>query len=44
MANVSVIGTGTWGTTLAILLHENGHHVVAWSAIPEEITMLSEQR
>ncbi|CVI73108.1 Glycerol-3-phosphate dehydrogenase [NAD(P)+] [Clostridiales bacterium CHKCI001] len=44
MANVSVIGTGTWGTTLAILLHENGHHVVAWSAIPEEVKMLSEQR
>ena len=44
MANVSIIGTGTWGTALAVLLHENGHHVTAWSAIPEEITQLSEKR
>ncbi len=27
---VSVIGSGSWGTTLAILLYENGHSVKLW--------------
>src|SRR4030042_1707891 len=27
---VSVIGAGGWGTTLAILLHNNGHEVILW--------------
>ncbi len=27
MANVGVIGAGTWGTALSFLLHENGHQV-----------------
>lgn len=44
MASVSVIGTGTWGTALAVLLYENGHHVTAWSAIEEEVRTLSEKR
>ncbi len=33
--NISVIGDGAWGTTLAILLAENGHHVDLWGAFPE---------
>lgn len=44
MAKVSIIGTGTWGIALGILLHQNGHEVRAWSAIPEEITYLRETR
>lgn len=40
MAEVSIIGTGTWGLALGIMLHENGHHVTAWSAIPSEIEQL----
>ena len=32
MANVSIIGAGSWGTALAFLLHENGHQVTEWSA------------
>lgn len=28
--NISVIGAGSWGTTLAILLHYNGHKVTLW--------------
>jgi glycerol-3-phosphate dehydrogenase (NAD(P)+) len=33
--NISVIGDGAWGTTLAILLAENGHAVTLWGAFPE---------
>lgn len=27
---ISVLGAGGWGTTLAILLHHNGHNVTLW--------------
>ncbi len=36
MAKISVMGTGSWGTALAILLHNNGHQVMLWSAHPEK--------
>ncbi len=29
--NVSVIGTGSWGTALAVILKENGHDVRCWT-------------
>ena len=31
MAKVSVIGAGSWGTALSILLCNNGHDTVLWS-------------
>jgi glycerol-3-phosphate dehydrogenase (NAD(P)+) len=31
MANVSVLGAGSWGTALAVLLQGNGHRVTLWS-------------
>ena len=31
MANVSVLGAGSWGTALAVLLQGNGHKVTLWS-------------
>ncbi len=40
MAEVSVIGAGSWGTALALLLHKNGNHVTVWSVLEEEIIML----
>ena len=40
MANVSIIGTGTWGIALSLVLHRNGHRVSAWSALPQEIETL----
>ncbi len=44
MAAVGVIGSGTWGTALAILLSENGHQVDLWSAIPAEARQLEKTR
>ena len=35
--NVAVIGTGGWGTALAVLLHGNGHKVTLWGRLPEEV-------
>ncbi len=37
MENIGVIGSGTWGTAIAVLLSNNGHQVDLWSAIPSEI-------
>jgi glycerol-3-phosphate dehydrogenase (NAD(P)+) len=39
MAKVSVIGSGSWGTALAWLLCNNGHHVTLWSFLQEENDM-----
>lgn len=44
MAKISIIGTGTWGVALAILLHRNGHQVTAWSKFPEEIRLFTANR
>ena len=37
MGKIGVIGSGTWGTAIAVLLNNNGHQVDLWSAIPQEI-------
>ena len=44
MAKISVIGAGTWGTALAILLHGNGNQVTIWSALPGEVEELNSTR
>ena len=44
MSNVSVLGAGTWGIALAAALATNGHDVTVWSAIAEEIHLLSQLR
>lgn len=43
MADVSIIGAGSWGTALAVLLHKNGHKVTVWSIVEQEIEMLREK-
>ncbi|WP_342755984.1 NAD(P)H-dependent glycerol-3-phosphate dehydrogenase [Kineothrix sedimenti] len=43
MADVSIIGAGSWGTALAVLLHKNGHKVTIWSIVEQEIEMLREK-
>lgn len=44
MAKISVLGAGSWGTALALLLHNNGHEVTLWSALKDEVEMLREKR
>ncbi len=40
MAKISVLGAGSWGTALALLLNGNGHEVTIWSILPDEIKQL----
>ncbi len=35
MAKIGMIGAGSWGTALSVLLHNNGHDVTVWSALKE---------
>lgn len=44
MKKITVLGAGSWGTALAMLLNENGHEVTIWSIDPKEVKMLSEER
>lgn len=44
MAKISVLGAGSWGTALSLLLYNNGHQVVLWSALENEVSMLREKR
>lgn len=41
MADISILGGGSWGIALAVLLHKNGHKITVWSALESEIEMLS---
>jgi glycerol-3-phosphate dehydrogenase (NAD(P)+) len=34
---ITVIGTGGWGTALAVLLNGNGHQVTLWGRLQEEV-------
>lgn len=43
MADISVIGAGSWGTALALLLYKNGHKVTVWSIMQDEIDMLKRE-
>lgn len=44
MAKVGVIGAGSWGTALALLLHKNGNEVTIWSIDQNEVDMLTNER
>ncbi len=41
MAKISILGGGSWGIALAVLLHKNGHEITVWSALPAEVEMLA---
>ncbi|MCR4728886.1 MAG: NAD(P)H-dependent glycerol-3-phosphate dehydrogenase [Lachnospiraceae bacterium] len=41
---IGIIGAGSWGIALSVLLHENGHKITVWSALPDEIDMLKTER
>lgn len=42
MKKIGVLGAGSWGTALSLLLSNNGHQVTVWSVIQDEIKMLQE--
>ena len=44
MAEIGMIGAGSWGTALTWLLTNNVHHVTVWSALDAEIEMLKKDR
>lgn len=44
MAKISVLGAGSWGTALSLLLYNNGHEVMLWSALKDEVEMLRVKR
>ncbi len=44
MAKIGIMGAGSWGTALSVLLHKNGHDVTVWSISKEEVEMLSKER
>ncbi len=44
MAKTGIMGAGSWGTALALLLHKNGHEVTVWSISQEEVDMLAGER
>ena len=44
MANVSIIGSGSWGTALAILLSDNGHKVKMWSTTKGKVENLRKEK
>ncbi len=43
MSNIAVLGAGTWGIALAVMLAEN-HHVTVWSALEYELDELGKNR
>lgn len=40
MAKIGIIGAGSWGIALSVLLHNNGHQITVWSILEDEINML----
>lgn len=43
MAKTAIIGAGSWGTALSLVLHTNGNEVTIWSIVEDEIKMLQEK-
>ncbi|HHV39573.1 MAG TPA: NAD(P)H-dependent glycerol-3-phosphate dehydrogenase [Tepidimicrobium sp.] len=44
MAKVGVIGGGSWGTALAVLLTDNGHEVAIWARDGKQLEYMREYR
>ena len=42
--NITIFGSGAWGTAIALLLHDNGHKVTLWSKFEDEIAELRNTR
>ncbi len=44
MSKISVIGAGSWGTALAVLLCKNGHEVTMWSHRKSQVDYMNDTR
>ena len=44
MKNICIIGSGSWGTALAIHLAKLGHNVKVWSYMQEEADLINKER
>ena len=44
MAEIGMLGAGSWGTALSWLLDNNGHHVTMWSSLEDEVELLKKNR
>jgi glycerol-3-phosphate dehydrogenase (NAD(P)+) len=42
--NIGVLGAGSWGIALAVLLHSKGHRLTMWEFSPEAARFLDEKR
>ena len=39
--NIAVLGAGSWGTTIAIHLHKNGHKIKLWEYYRENVDLMN---
>lgn len=44
MKKVAVIGSGSWGTALAVMLQKHGHDVVIWSRRQDAVDQMQKER
>lgn len=44
MTKVGILGAGSWGTALSLLLYKNGHEITVWSIDKKEVEMLQNER
>ncbi len=42
--NIMMLGSGAWGTALANLLCENGHHVILWNRSEDKAAQMAQSR
>lgn len=44
MANISIMGAGSWGLAIALLLNRNGHQVIVCSSSKEKVAQIEKER
>ena len=44
MEKIAVLGAGSWGIAISVLLHSNGHQVTLWEFDPQEMSRLKRER
>ncbi len=44
MANITILGSGSWGLALALTLYDNNHNITVWTKFPDEAEYLLQSR